>query len=38
MGAKEWNIKSPCGSTDFDFFCFRLQISTKTGSLRFGNK
>jgi hypothetical protein len=27
-----------CGSTDFNFFCFRLQISTKTGSLRFGNK
>jgi hypothetical protein len=21
----------------FRFFCFRLQISTKTGSLRFGN-
>jgi hypothetical protein len=27
-----------CGNTDSHFFCPRLQISTKTGSLRFGNK
>jgi hypothetical protein len=26
------------GSTDSNFFCSRPQISTKTGSLRFGNK
>jgi hypothetical protein len=27
-----------CGSTDFDFFCFRLQIRFKTGSLKCSNK
>jgi hypothetical protein len=27
-----------CGSTDFDFFCFKLQISIKTGSLKCSNK
>jgi hypothetical protein len=27
-----------CGSVDFEFCCFRLQISIKTGSLKFGNK
>jgi hypothetical protein len=27
-----------CRSTDFNFFCSRPQISTKTGSLRFSNK
>jgi hypothetical protein len=26
------------GNTDSQFFCSRPQISTKTGSLRFGNK
>jgi hypothetical protein len=29
---------SCCGNTDSNFFCSRPQISTKTGSLRFGNK
>jgi hypothetical protein len=27
-----------CGNTDLAFFCSRLQNSTKTGSLKFGNK
>jgi hypothetical protein len=27
-----------CGNTDSNFFALRPQISTKTGSLRFGNK
>jgi hypothetical protein len=30
--------KDRCGSTDFDFFCFKLQISIKTGSLKCSNK
>jgi hypothetical protein len=28
----------PCGNTDLVFFCSRPQNSTKTGSLKFGNK
>jgi hypothetical protein len=27
-----------CGSTEFEFFCLRHQISIKTGSLKFINK
>jgi hypothetical protein len=30
-----WDL---CGNTDSNFFCSRPQISTKTGSLKFGNK
>jgi hypothetical protein len=27
-----------CGNTDLVFFCSKPQVSTKTGSLKFGNK
>jgi hypothetical protein len=27
-----------CGNTDSNYFCSKLQISTKTGSLKFSNK
>jgi hypothetical protein len=30
--------REDCGNTDSNFFALRPQISTKTGSLRFGNK
>jgi hypothetical protein len=32
------NVVDDCRNTDSNFFCSRPQISTKTGSLRFGNK
>jgi hypothetical protein len=31
-------LHTRCGNTDSIFFCSRPQISTKTGSLKFGNK
>jgi hypothetical protein len=34
----EGGVSGGCGNTDSNFFCSRPQISTKTGSLRFGNK